>query len=415
LGVFREPFGKRYPHVLSDRAIRTSKPQEKPYKLYDGGGLHVLVQPSGSKLWRLKYRFAGKEKLISFGSYPDVTLATAREKRDEARKQLASGRDPSAQRKLDRIVEEKAAQNTFGAVAAEHLDNMVANGLAETTLVKNRWMLQVLAAPLAHRPIVEIMPIEVLDVLKRIEKSGRRETARKLRSMIGGVFRYAVVTLRATNDPTAPLRGALLTPQVQHRPAIIDERELGILMRAIDEYDGWPTLRAALQLIALTMTRPGDVRFMRRSEINFEQAVWRIPAERMKMRRPHDVPLSRQAMEILREVWSLSEYGDLVLPSIRSIKKPLSENAMNSALRRMGYAKDEMTSHGFRATASTILNERGFNPDVIEAALAHQDKNVIRRAYNRATYWPERVKLLQSWADLLDQFKSGAVTDRQAA
>lgn len=375
----------------------------------------MLVQPSGSKLWRLKYRFAGKEKLISFGPYPDVTLASAREKRDDARKQLASGRDPSAQRKLDRIVEEKAAQNTFGAVVAEHLDNMAANGLAETTLVKNRWMLQVLAAPLAHRPIAEIIPIEVLDVLKRIEKSGRRETARKLRSMIGSVFRYAVVTLRATNDPTAPLRGALLTPKVQHRPAIIDERKLGILMRAIDEYDGWPTLRAALQLIALTMTRPGDVRFMRRSEINFEKAVWCIPAERMKMRRPHDVPLSRQALEILREIWSLSDYGDLVLSSIRSIKKPLSENAMNCALRRMGYAKDEMTSHGFRATASTILNERGFNPDVIEAALAHQDKNVIRRAYNRATYWPERMKLLQSWADLLDEFKSVSVTDRRAA
>ena len=375
----------------------------------------MLVQPSGSKLWRLKYRFAGKEKLISFGSYPDVTLASAREKRNDAKKQLAFGRDPSAQRKLDRIVEEKAAQNTFGAVAAEHLDNMAANGLAETTLVKNRWMLQVLAAPLAHRPVAEIMPIEVLDVLKRIEKSGRRETARKLRSMIGSVFRYAVVTLRATNDPTAPLRGALLTPKVQHRPAIIDERKLGILMRAIDEYDGWPTLRAALQLIALTMTRPGDVRFMRRSEINFEKAVWRIPAERMKMRRPHDVPLSRQALEILGVIWSLSDYGDLVLPSIRSIKKPLSENAMNCALRRMGYAKDEMTSHGFRAAASTILNERGFNPDVIEAALAHQDKNVIRRAYNRATYWPERVKLLQSWADLLDEFKSVSLTDRRAA
>jgi integrase len=282
-------------------------------------------------------------------------------------------------------------------------------------LVKNRWMLEDLAAPLAMRPIAEIQPIEVLDVLKRVEKSGRRETARKLRGMIGSVFRYAVVTLRATNDPTAPLRGALLAPQVQHRPAIIDERELGVLMGAIDEYDGWPTLRAALQLIALTMTRPGDVRFMRRSEINFERAVWCIPAERMKMRRPHDVPLSRQALEILREIWSLSDYGDLVVPSIRSIKKPLSENAMNCALRRMGYAKDEMTSHGFRATASTILNERGFNPDVIEAALAHQDKNVIRRAYNRATYWPERVKLLQSWADLLDQFKSVAVTDRRAA
>jgi integrase len=373
------------------------------------------VQPSGSKLWRLKYRFAGKEKLISFGPYPDVTLVSAREKRDDVKKQLASGRDPSVQRKLDRLIEEKAVQNTFGAVASEHLVNMAANGLAETTLVKNRWMLQVLAAPLSHRPIAEIMPIEVLDVLKRIEKSGRRETARKLRSMIGSVFRYAVVTLRASNDPTAPLRGALLMPQVQHRPAIIDERELGILMRGIDEYDGWPTLRAALQLIALTMTRPGDVRFMRRSEINFERALWRIPAERMKMRRPHDVPLSRQAVKILREIWSLSDYGDLVLPSIRSIKKPLSENAMNCALRRMGYSKDEMTSHGFRATASTILNERGFNPDVIEAALAHQDKNVIRRAYNRATYWPERVKLLQSWADLLDQFKTVAVTDRRVA
>ncbi len=401
--------------MLSDRAIRTSKPREKPYKLYDGSGLHVLVQPSGSKLWRLKYRFAGKEKLISFGSYPDLTLASARGKRDEARKQLSSGRDPSVLRKLDKIAVEKAARNTFGAVAAEHLDNMAANGLAETTLVKNRWLLQVLAAPLAHRPIAEIMPIEVLDVLKRIEKNGRRETARKLRSMIGSVFRYAIITLRATNDPTGPLRGALLTPKVQHRPAIVDERELGVLMGAIDGYDGWPTLRAALQLIALTMTRPGDVRFMRRSEINFERAMWRIPAERMKMRRPHDVPLSRQALEILREIWAFSDFGDLVLPSIRSSKKPLSENAMNSALRRMGYAKDEMTSHGFRATASTILNERGFNPDVIEAALAHQDRNMIRRAYNRATYWPERVKLLQSWADLLDQFKSVAVADRHAA
>jgi len=401
--------------VLSDRAIRTSKPREKPYKLSDGGGLHIVVQPNGSKLWRLKYRFAGKEKLISFGSYPVVTLACAREKRDDAKKHLASGRDPSVQRKLDRIIEAKAARNTFGAVAAEHLDNMAANGLAETTLIKNRWMLQVLAAPLAHRPVAEIMPIEVLDVLKRIEKSGRRETARKLRSMIGSVFRYAVVTLRATNDPTAPLRGALLTPKVQHRPAIINERQLGVLLHAIDEYDGWPTLRAALQVIALTMTRPGDVRFMRRSEINFERAVWRIPAERMKMRRPHDVPLSRQALDVLRDIWPLSDYGELVLPSIRSIKKPLSENAMNSALRRMGYAKDEMTSHGFRATASTILNERGFNPDVIEAALAHQDRNMIRRAYNRATYWPERVKLLQCWADLLDEFKSLAVPGRRAA
>jgi integrase len=187
-----------------------------------------------------------------------------------------------------------------------------------------------------------------LDVLKRIEKSGRRETARRLRGTMGSVFRYAIVTLRATTDPTFALRGALLTPKVTHRPAITDEEKLGRLMRSIDEYDGWPTLRAALQLLALTMTRPGDVRHMRRSEIDLEKAVWRIPAERMKMRRPHDVPLSGQALAILRDIWSLSDHGDLVLPSIRSTKRPLSENAMNSALRRMGYAKDEMTAHGFR-------------------------------------------------------------------
>jgi integrase len=401
--------------VLSDLAIRAAKPREKPYKLSDGGGLHVLVQPTGRKLWRLKYRFGGKEKLLSFGPYPVMRLALAREKRDEVKRLLATGVDPSVQRKLDKIAAANAAQNTFGAVAAEHLATLAANGTAETTMSKNRWMLQVLAAPLADRPIAQIAPIEVLDVLKRIEKSGRRETARKLRGAIGSVFRYAIVTLRATIDPTASLRGALLKPMVQHRAAITDERQLGALMCSIDEYDGWPTLRAALQLLALTMTRPGDVRGMRRSEINFEKAIWRIPAERMKMRRPHDVPLSRQALDILRDIWTVSDYGDLVLPSIRSIKRPLSENAMNSALRRMGYTKEEVTSHGFRSAASTILNERGFNPDVIEAALGHQDKNAIRRVYNRATYWPERVKLMQAWADMLDEFKNLAVANRRAA
>jgi len=223
------------------------------------------------------------------------------------------------------------------------------------------------------------------------------------------------VTLRASNDPTVPLRGALLKPKVEHRAAITDEREFGVLISTIEEYDGWPTIRAALQLLALTMTRPGDVRGMRRSEIDFDKAVWRIPAERMKMRRPHDVPLSRQALEIIRDIWPLSDHGELVLPSVRSNKKPLSENALNCALRRMGFEKHEVTSHGFRATASTILNERGFNPDVIEAALGHQDKNAIRRAYNRATYWPERVKLMQTWADLLDGLKKDALTKARAA
>lgn len=231
--------------------------------------------------------------------------------------------------------------------------------------------------------------------------------ARRLRGVIGSVFRYAIVTLRATNnDPTIATYGALLAPQVQHRAAIVDEKQLGALMRSIDEYDGWPTIRAALHLLALTMTWPGDVRHMRRSEIDLERTRWRIPAERMKMRRPHDVPLSKQAIDILQDIWSLSDKRELVLPSIRSADKPLSENAMNSALRRMGYAKDEMTAHGFRSAASTILNERGHNPDVIEAALAHQDDDDVRRAYNRSTYWNERVKLMQTWADLLDQCRA---------
>jgi integrase len=401
--------------VLSDFAVRKTAPRERPYKLTDGGGLHLLVKPNGKKYWRFKYRHAGKEKLLSFGCYPITTLADARTRRDEAKKLLSAGTDPSAQRKLNKIAVATAGQNTFGAVATEYLANLEAGGAAASTMDKNRWLLEDLASPLATRPISEIIPAEILDLLKRIEKTGRRETARRLRGTMGSVFRYAVVTLRATSDPTALLRGALLAPKVQHRAAITDEKQLGSLMLAIDEYDGWPTVRAALQLVALTMTRPGDVRGMRRSEINFDKAMWRIPAERMKMRRPHDVPLSKQAIKVLKDIWPLSDHGELVLPSIRSVRKPLSDAAMNSALRRMGYAQDEITAHGFRSSASTILNERGVSPDVIEAALAHQDENTIRRAYNRATYWPERVKLMQTWANLLDEFRKLSVADRHAA
>jgi integrase len=401
--------------ALSDIEVRKAAPRERPYKLADGGGLHLLVQPNGNKYWRLKYRYAGKEKLLSFGRYPIITLADARSRRDEAKKLLLAGTDPSFQKKLNKIAVATAAQNTFGAVAAEYLANLEANSAADSTISKNRWLLEDLASPLATRPIAEIIPAEIFDILKRIEKSGRRETARRLRGVMGSVFRHAIVTLRATTDPTFALRGALLKPNLKHRAAITDEKQLGSLMCSIDEYDGWATIRAALQLLALTMTRPGDVRGMRRSEINFEKAVWRIPAERMKMRRPHDVPLSQQALKILTDIWPLSDNGDLVVPSIRSLKKPLSEGAMISALRRMGYTKEEMTPHGFRSAGSTNLNERGFNPDVIEAALAHQDENEICRAYNRATYWPERVKLLQGWADLLDEFRKLSIGNRHAA
>ncbi len=392
--------------LLSALAVQNAKPRPKLYLLRDGHGLHLLVKPNGHKLWRLRYRFAGKQNMLSLGGYPDVSVAVARTKRDEARRLLASGIDPSRQRRLDKLAAATASNNTFRAIAEEHLANQEESGTAATTLIKNRWYLLKLAAPLANLPITEITPAEILALLKKIEKSGRRETAKKVRGAIGAIFRLAITTLRATNDPTYPLRGALLKPIVTPRPAITDERALGGLMLAMDEYDGWPTLKAALQFLALTMVRPGEVRFMHRSEVIWPKSMWRIPAERMKMRRPHDVPLSRQATAILRDLWDLSEGEGLVFPSIRSVTRPLSENAMNSALRRMGYSRDEMCAHGFRASASTILNERGYNPDVIETALAHQDEDETRRAYNRARYWPERVKLLQDWADLLDEFRA---------
>jgi integrase len=400
---------------LTQLAIVKAVARDKPMRLSDGDGLHLLVQPGGRKLWRFRYRFAGRENMLSFGSFPATSLAQARSRRDEARKLIEAGTDPATKKRLDKLAAVNTGRNTFGVVATEYLEHLEARGAAETTMAKNRWMLQDLAGSLTKRPIAEISAAEVLDVLKRIEKSGRRETARKLRGAIGSVFRLAVATVRATTDPTVALRGALLRPKIEHHAAITDERRLGELMCSIDEYDGWPTIRAALQLLSLTMTRPGDIRGMRRSELDFERAIWRIPAERMKMRRPHEVPLSRQALQILRDIWPLSDHGELVLPSIRSHKKPLSENAMNSALRRMGYANEEMTSHGFRSAASTILNGSGFDPDVIEAALAHQDKNAIRRTYNRSTYWPERVKLLQTWADMLDDFKKLAGAGHRAA
>lgn len=392
--------------ALTDFAVRNAKPREKPYKLGDGGGLYLLIQPNGTKLWRCKYRFAAKEKLLSYGQYPAVSIAEARVMRDEARKLIATGTDPAVKKRLDRITATTAAGNTFGVLAAENLAHMAADGAAESTIAQSRWYLEDLCAPLAKRPIADITSAEVLDLLRQVERSGRRETARKLRGAIGRVFRLAIVTLRAENDPTVALRGALRPPIVAGRAAILDERKFGALLCAIDEYDGWPTLSAALRFLALTCVRPGEVRGAVRSEFDLDAKVWRIPAARMKMRQPHEVPLSKQALVVLDEIWPLSERAQLVFPSIRSAHRPLSENAFNSALRRMGYTKEEVTAHGFRATASTVLNGRGYDPDVIEAVLAHQDRNTVRRTYNRATYWDQRVKLMQEWADLLDEFRT---------
>lgn len=389
---------------LTALTVQNAKAKEKPYKLSDTGGLHLLVNRE-SKLWRFRYQFGGKEKMLSLGAYPEVSLAEARDARDAARKLLASGIDPSQQRKLDKIAATTAAANTFESVAEEYIANQEKQGRAEATLSKLRWFLLDLAGPLAKRPIGEITPAEILAILKKLEGNGRLETARKVRSTIGRVFRLAVATLRAPTDPTYSLQGATMPPVVTHRPAITDERELGALLLSLDEYTGWPILKAAFRFMILTMMRPIEPRLMRRNEIIWPSATWRVPAKRMKMRRDFDVPLSRQALQTLRSVWDLSDGDGYVFPSIRTPLKPLSENAFNSALRRMGYPQETVCAHGFRTSASTILNERRYDAEVIEVCLSHQDEDETRRAYNRAQYWNERVDLMQIWADLLDEFK----------
>jgi len=390
---------------LSDLAARNAKPADRPYKKGDSGGLFLLVKPNGSKLWTLKYRFGGREKSLAFGPYPLVSIAEAREKRDAAKKLLLANTDPAAEKRLAKAAAVAAARNTFGLVADEQLEILERKGLADATMKKHRWLLKDLAGSLSDRPIDEITSADVLELLRRLERSSKRETAKKLRADISGVFRLGMITLRCEKDPTEPLRGALLAPKHVGHSALTREIDLGAFLDALDKFSGWPTLKAALKFQILTCARPGEVRGAKRSEFDLAAAVWRVPAERMKMRRPHQVPLSRQAVQLITDIWPYSEGAELVFPSIRSKRQALSENAFNAAIRRMGYSGGEVTAHGFRATASTILNSRGFNPDVIEAALAHQDENSIRRAYNRATYWEHRVSLMQDWADLLDNLQ----------
>lgn len=391
---------------LREMEVRKAKPKESPYKLSDGDGLHLLVKPNGSKLWQQRYRFLDKEMVLSHGQYPAVGIAEARRKRDAARKLLAEGTDPGVQKKLDRINSENAARTTFLLVAEEYLEMMYDRELADQTMKKKHWHIHTLAEPLHHRPINEITSAEILHLLQGIERSGRRETAKKLRGTLSAVFRLAVVTLRAENDPTYAVKGALLPPKVANRAAITDEKVFGVLLRDLADFTGWRVIVDALKFQILTLTRPGEVRGAKSHEFDLDKRTWSIPAERMKMRRDHIIPLSDQALEIVKENWPVIDGVELIFPSLISNRKWLSENAFNSALRRMGYSKEEVTAHGFRTTASTILNNRGFNPDVIEAALAHQDKNAIRRTYNRATYWDQRVELMQAWADLCDEFQA---------
>jgi integrase len=391
--------------MLTDVRIRNAKPRKKPYKLSDAGGLHLLIKPHGSKLWRVSYRYGGKQKTLASGAYPIIRLKAAREQRDEAKRLLARGVDPSAQRRLAKHV--AATGNTFRAVAEEVFTKQQNEGRAVATLEKLRWLLEFAYPSLAERPIADITTPELLTVLRKVEARGRYETARRLRSTCGTIFRYAIATGRAERDPSADLRGALTAPKVTHRATIVDPSGIGALLRTIQNYDGHPPTRAALRLAPLVFVRPGELRHAEWSEFDFSGAQWSIPANKMKMPRPHRVPLAKQSLAILRELRGITGDGRWLFPSIRSAARPISDGTLGAALRRLGYAPNQMSTHGFRAMAATRLNEMGaWNPDAIERQLAHQETDDVRRAYiHAAEYWPERVKMMQAWADYLDELR----------
>ncbi|WP_075216276.1 tyrosine-type recombinase/integrase [Mongoliimonas terrestris] len=392
--------------TLTDAAIRKLKPAEKAYKKSDGGGLYLFVTPAGARSWRMDYRVAGAWKTITLGLYPAVSLAEARRLRDEARALLARDLDPAAERGRLEAAKKAEAADTFGAVADELLARHEQEGRAPATMKKRRWHLDVLCAPLRARPLREITPQEVLAVLKGIEADGYLETAHRVKADISAVYRLAISTLRAQFDPAQPLKGALLKVPERNRPAIVDELAFGKLINRIEaDCRASASTRHALLFQALTAARPGEVRLATWAEVDLEAAVWRIPAARMKMKRAHDVPLSRQAVALLKRQRDQTEGEDLVFPSSHR-GKAMSDMTFNAALRRMGVT--DHVSHGFRSSFSTILNERGHPGHVIETALAHVEPNAVRRAYNRAVYWPERMALLQAWADLIDDMKRQA-------
>jgi integrase len=395
--------------LLSDIKIRNEKPSTVIKKLSDGGGLQLWIMPTGSKLWRLAYRFAEKQKLLSIGAYPEINLSTAREKRAEAKAQIANGVDPSQQKRIDKITKAGEAANTFELISKELLEKKKREGKASNTIGKREWYYSLAAKQLGNRPISEITAPEVLAVLRMVEAKGHIETAHKLRGAIGETFRYAIATQRATIDPTYALRGALASRIVKHRAAITNPQEFGGLMRAIDCFEGQPTTNAALKLMALLFPRPSELRLAEWKEFDFDKREWTIPASRTKMRREHRVPLPIQAIAILEGLRPITGDQKLVFVGLRTVLRPISENTMNGALRRMGYSQEQMTSHGFRASASTLLNESGkFSSDAIERALAHQDSDAVRRAYARGEHWNERITMMQWWADHLDSLRDGA-------
>lgn len=392
---------------LTDTKIRTAKPREKEYKLFDGDGLYILITPSGGKLWRFKYRYDGKHKLLAFGSYPEINLLEARQRRDHARRLLANNVDPGAVRKAQK--QSKIEDTETVEVIAREWHEKFKSKWTEGHATKILRALERDVFPwIGTRPIKEIKAPELLTVLRRVESRGVLEGAHRIRGLCSQFFRYAVATGRAERNPAQDLIGALAPAKENHLAAITEPAKVRELLLAIDGYAGSYVVKCALQISPLVFTRPGELRHMEWSEVDFDNALWSIPAEKMKMREAHLVPLSKQALKILRDVQKLTGVSRYAFPSGRTFDRPMSNNAVLAALRYMGYTKDEMTPHGFRAMARTILDEvLQIRPDFIEAQLAHRVSDPLGRSYNRTHHLIERRKMMQSWADYLDGLKAG--------
>jgi integrase len=393
---------------LTDTAVKSAKAKAKPYKLTDERGMFLLVSPNGSKWWRLKYRIDSKEKLLSLGVYPDVGLKDARAKRDEARSQIADGIDPSIARQVSKTAKSERAANSFEIIAREWYGKFSPEWADSHASKILRRLEQDVFPWIGTRAIAEINARDLLVVLQRIEKRGAIETGHRVRQTCGQIFRYAIATARADRDIAADLRGALQPAIATHHASITEPKAIGALLRDLAEYKGSPTTKTALQLAPLVFLRPGELRRAEWSEIDLDKSEWRIAAAKMKAKVQHIVPLSKQAIALLRDVHPITGEGRFVFPGVRAADRSMSENTVNAALRRLGYASDEMTGHGFRSMASTLLNENGWNRDAIERQLAHGERDAVRAAYNYAEFLPERRKMMQWWADYLDSLAKGA-------
>ncbi|MDM1844189.1 tyrosine-type recombinase/integrase [Serratia ureilytica] len=390
---------------LTDVKVRTAKPQDKPYKLADGGGLYLLVNTNGSRYWRLKYRVMGREKLLSIGVYPDISLAVARQKRDEARKVLAEGNDPSAVKKAEKQAKKIAAENTFESIAREwHKAKADRWSLRYRDEIIDTFEKDIFPY-IGLRPIAEIKPLELLETLKRMEKRGALEKMRKVRQRCGEVFRYAIITGRAEYNPAPDLAGALAVHKKKHLP-FLTAQELPEFMKDLAGYTGSIITKSATYLIMYTGVRTQELRFARWEDIDLDKAMWEVPAEHMKMRRPHKVPLSRQAISLLKQLKPITGHYPLVFVGRNDPRKPISKESINQIIELLGY-KGRLTGHGFRHTMSTILHEQGYDSTWIEMQLAHVDKNAIRGAYNHAQYLDGRRKMMQWYADYLSGMDVG--------